>query len=112
MYIFLQEDPTTAVGLIDWALSQVQDDNKALRTRIDELEELLAEARSSLQEKSKTGSTLTQGADDNHGPWMIKDPKRIGMILEQKYIRLYEIELTNFVVSEMNDLTTDALQNF
>jgi hypothetical protein len=61
------------------ALSQVQEDNKTLQKRVDDLEALLFEARSQLQEKLQTESAVPKVSDDDYGTWMVRYPKRIGM---------------------------------
>lgn len=79
--LYLQKNQTTSVGLLDFALCQLQEDNKTLRQRVDHLEELLAEARANRFHKSPTGSAFTQASDDDCGLWIIKDPKRIGKLV-------------------------------
>ncbi|XP_045209906.2 calcium-binding and coiled-coil domain-containing protein 2-like [Mercenaria mercenaria] len=75
-----ENDRVRCVGLLDLALSQVQDDNKSLRKRVENLEGLLFEARSRLRERSQTGSIVTKVSDDRYGTWIVKDPKRIARI--------------------------------
>ena len=76
-----KRDQDRCVGLLDWALNQVQEDNKALRNRVDDLERLLFEARSQLHERPQTDSGVLKVSDDEYGTWVVRDPKRIGIYI-------------------------------
>ncbi|XP_060551824.1 tax1-binding protein 1 homolog B-like isoform X2 [Ruditapes philippinarum] len=75
-----KNEQARCVGLLDLALSQVQEDNKTLQKRVDDLEALLFEASSQLQEKLQTESAVPKVSDDDYGTWMVRYPKRIARI--------------------------------
>ena len=62
---------------MDWALSQVLDDNQKLRQRIDVLEEQLSAAREVKAEVKRLETA--DDTSDNVNAWIIKEPKRVGM---------------------------------
>jgi len=63
---------------VDWALSQVLDDNRKLRQRIDVLEEQLSAAREVKAEVKRLETS--DDTSDNVNAWIIKEPKRVGML--------------------------------
>ncbi|KAL4228911.1 hypothetical protein ACF0H5_011951 [Mactra antiquata] len=76
-----EESNYTTAGLLEWALTQVQDDNRSLQRRVDQLEELLAEARAERVHRSNTTtSTFVTACEEECGIWIMKDPRRIARL--------------------------------
>ncbi|WAR06495.1 CACO2-like protein [Mya arenaria] len=71
---------TSAVTLVDWALSEVLDENRKLREHMDALEERLADSRTTTSEVRHQHADVTTETDDEYESWIVKDPKRIARL--------------------------------
>lgn len=71
LFTIFQKTNTTT-DILSWALTLVQDENRKLQRRVDELEEALTEERSKNDVRNQTS-----GPDDLTS-WLVRDPKRIG----------------------------------
>ncbi|XP_052253524.1 uncharacterized protein LOC127859930 [Dreissena polymorpha] len=70
------------VNLIDWALEQVQNDNRKLRGQIDFLQERVYELTAARETESPAlmpASPVEQTTDEEpvHGTWLLREPKRL-----------------------------------